>query len=201
MKGTTMTTTEVHNATGGNHDAPSTAPAPNVNEAAPQHPVGRTPQNDFREQRVSEAQEHATWEKSTSDRTPPRPMTAGLQPGSDLSAFTTVTATTGLALDGTHAISDPVRLLADDPTRVSALLTSFATAQCYLAHSPADFQGFASRVASAGLNAIPMPGMVFVENNLVVLNTSREVWIMFIANAGVQAWASVIIDRGGRSRP
>jgi hypothetical protein len=172
-----------------------------VNEAAPQHPVGRTPQNDFREQRVSEVQEHETWAKSTSDRTPPRPMAAGVQPGSDLSAFVTVTATTGAALDGTHAISPPVRLLADDPTRVSALLTSFATSQCYLAHSEADFQGFSARVAAAGLNAIPMPGMVFVENNLLVLNTSREVWIMFIANAAVQAWASVIIDRGGRSRP
>jgi hypothetical protein len=173
-----------------------------VNEAAPQHPVGRTQQNDFREQRVSEAQEHATWERSTSDRTPPRPITAGVSPGSDLSAFVTVTGTTGAALDGTHAITDPVRLLADDPTRVRATLTSFSTAQCYLAHAPGDFQGFADRVKNGGgLNATPMPGMVFVENNLVVIDTTREVWIVWIANATTATWASVMIDRGVRAQP
>lgn len=172
-----------------------------VNIAPPQHPVGRTPQNDFREQSVSEAAEHATWEKSMSDRTPPRPTSRGVAPGSDASAFITISGVTGAALDGTHALSDPIRLLADDPTRRSAQIVSFSTANCYLAHAPGDFQGFAARVAVSGLNAVPMPGMIYLQNNQFVMPGTREVWLMFIALAALPVWCSVMIDRATRQQP
>lgn len=172
-----------------------------MTDVAQQNPVGITQQNDFREQRITPAAEKSTWEKSTSDRTPRTPVTAGVEPGTDRSAYMTVAGTIGAALDGTHGLTDPLRLLSDDPTRRAATITSFSTAQCYLAASQADFQGFAARVAQSGLNAVPMPGMLFVESNLVELASSREVWVMLIGNAGVNAWCSVIIDRSTRSKP
>jgi hypothetical protein len=172
-----------------------------VDVAPPVNPIAETQQNDFREQSITPAAELATWERSTSDHTPRTPASLGVEPGADRVAFVTVAGTIGAALDASHGLTDPLRLLSDDPTRRQATITSFATAQCYLANDPAAFQGFAAQVALNGLNAVPMPGMVFLENNLFVINSSRAVYVVMIGTPASVAWCSVMIDRSTRAQP
>lgn len=171
-----------------------------VNSAPAQHPVGRTQQNDFREQSVSPQAEHSTWEKSNADRTPPVAPTRTSDVGTDEIAFATIDTATGAVLDATHAITPPVRILADDPARRSAQITAFSGTNLYIAHSPGDFQGFDQRVALFGTTATPMPGMIQVTTPTITIRGTREVWGMIIHTANKPEFISVLIERGTRTQ-
>lgn len=173
-----------------------------VQSAAAQHPVGRTEQNDFREQGISQAAEHATWERSTSDLTPASKPTLGVSVGDDLLAAITVSALTGADLGATKAISPAVRLLADDPTRRRAVVASMSDgAGVYIAPSPEMFQGFADRVATAGALAVPMPGMCALTHLPTDLFTTRALWVVFVGAAASTLYVSAYVERATRTQP
>lgn len=172
-----------------------------VQSAAPQHPVGRTPQNDFREQSVSPAAEHATWEHSTSDKTPATSPQRTVDVASDALAPFTVSAIIGADLGAGKGLSPAVRLLADDPSRTRALLTDFRGSVVYIASTPEAFEGFAARVKTDGTNAAPMPGMCAVEGLSTELLTTRQLWVIFGGVPAVNAWVSGYVERAARTRP
>src|SRR4051794_2525 len=112
-----------------------------IHSAAPQHPVGRSEQNDYREQSVSPRAEHATWERSTSDQTPALKPASSLDVADDLVAPFTVSALIGADLGAGKGLSPAVRLLADDPSRRRATLTTFRGTTVYIAAHPEAFEG------------------------------------------------------------
>lgn len=162
-------------------------------------PVPRARQNDYRDERVSDAAELATWERVTAQLVAAVRATAGVELPPDDTQPITMTNTTGAALDGTHAITPPFQLLGDDPTRRRAVITSFSTSQIYIARTSEAFQGFDARVKLLGLNAAPMPGMAFIEDNMFIIYGSRPVWVMQIALATVPTWVSAMAERATRA--
>lgn len=173
----------------------------NVNSAPAQHPVGRTEQNDFREQRVSPEAERATWEHSTSDRTPALTPQRSLDLAGDLVAPFSVASIIGADLGAGKGVSPPVRLLADDPSRRRAILTTFRGTTVFIAAHPEAFQGFDARVKVDGSNAAPMPGMCAIEGLSTELRTTREMWVMFSGVPAVNGWVSGFVERAARREP
>lgn len=171
-------------------------------EPRAQNPVGVTEQNEFRERGIAPAAERATWERSGADRIPALKPASSLDVADDLIAPFSVSQTIGADLGAGKGVTPAVRLLADDPARRRAMLTTFRGTICYIAAHPEAFEGFAARVKVDGTNAAPMPGMCAIEGfNGTELKTTRELWVMWSGTPAVNAWVSGWVERAARRAP
>ncbi len=173
-----------------------------TDQARAQNPVGVTEQNEYREQGVSPQAERATWATSGHDRTPSLKPSPGIDLAGALVAPFSVSSLIGADLGAGKGVAPPVRLLADDPSRRRAMLTTFRGTVVYIAATPEAFQGFADRVKVDGTNAAPMPGMCAIEGFTgTELKTTRELWVMFSGTPAVNAWVSGWVERAARVAP
>lgn len=170
-----------------------------VDTARVSSPVGRTAQNEFREQSISPAAELVTWEHSGHDRTPAAEARGMVDLPDDIVATFTVAATIGADLGAGKGLSPAVRLLADDPARRRAVLTTFRGTTVYIAAAPEALETFAAAVKVLGTNAPPPPGVCAIEGfDGTELHTTRELWVMFGGVAALSAWVSGFVERGTR---
>lgn len=150
------------------------APAPS--------PLDPTPQNDFREQSITAAQEQATWQRELSPRVAPLAPTPQVELAGDEWAAITIPKNT---LDTT-----PKVFLGDDPYRRRALITNIGTEDLQLATDADKFHG------TAATNAATI--FVLIAGQTIEVRSSRAVWVR--APAGTAAGITAYIERGARTR-
>lgn len=175
--------------------------------AAPANPVGRTRQNDFREQRVSDEQETATWLADARERAVEQRPTVDTQLASDELGFYTVAGNpdeyfTADLTDGTVVLTPPMRLLADDPSRRRVQLINFGAANLvYLCRDRGPLDNIAAvLIAADNTNGSVGPTVALWGGGAPIeIESTREVWCMIApATEDAPCWVSLYVERGTR---